>query len=840
MADNIQQNIILSVRTDTSQAQEGVQQLGTQLNRLGKTDVGTGSVQSLKAAIREANAEAQIALRTYGATSQEFVESAKRVAELKKQFHEYTQTIQAFNPANKLAALTGVARGATGAIEGVAGAMAFLGGESSKNEEIIRRLHGLMLFADSLEKIDAIKNSFKNLGLLLGITTKAQTALNTSQEAGAVATGTQTVAMEGQTVATEGATVATEGLGVALKAIGIGLIIAAVVLLITQWDNLKSGLGKLISPINNAADGFDRIKGGINGVWTVLKNLVVGIGEFVADIFSGNFSKAVKELKDSVDFSKSFNEGFQESMLASAKEHAKDQLNVQVETLKRQIEVAKAGGKDTYALEKQLATDKLNIAKQNAEDILKTGKGLSEKEISELNESDKKKYNDYLDAKKDIEIADAEHGKKMDEERKKRNEKLKEERNKAQEEAKRKQSEYDTLTNQLTEYYRKLEDIEAKESEKLNEKTSSERESEINKSKEDTDAKLRMLEDDYQKEKAKQDEALQNKRLSQSDYNDILKDMAGENAKAINLITEVEKKSELDINKKYNDKVVEYLAEVNAKQLSIYEEKRVEIRKKTAEISKDANEIDKALLKLAEAKQIADIDTKEEYHKNTVNSQTNVVVTQNENRPDANDNPDEKLKKLEKNLAAERMAEANSYAEKRKMAEGNADEIAKIDADHHKAIMDFNTMDLNWQKMTDEEKAKSAENSLNQIADLVGKNTVAGKAMSIASATISTFEGAAAALKHGPIGIAEAAIVVAAGLASVKKIIDTKIPGQSDAASPSISAPTLDSAHLQPQAQTQNVNVVNQSQRPIQATITQKELQDNEARTSFVNNLRSF
>ena len=55
-----------------------------------------------------------------------------------------------------------------------------------------------------------------------------------------------------------------------------------------------------------------------------------------------------------------------------------------------------------------------------------------------------------------------------------------------------------------------------------------------------------------------------------------------------------------------------------------------------------------------------------------------------------------------------------------------------------------------------------------------------GKAAAVAMATISTYEAATAALgakPYGPWNIAQAAIVTAMGIANVKKIIDTKTPG---------------------------------------------------------------
>jgi len=77
----------------------------------------------------------------------------------------------------------------------------------------------------------------------------------------------------------------------------------------------------------------------------------------------------------------------------------------------------------------------------------------------------------------------------------------------------------------------------------------------------------------------------------------------------------------------------------------------------------------------------------------------------------------------------------------------------------------------------------SYANSLNVISDLVGKNTVEGKVLSIAAATISTYTAIAKTLAanaaNTPLAIASSIAIGLAGLAAVKGIIDTPIPNQS-------------------------------------------------------------
>lgn len=76
-------------------------------------------------------------------------------------------------------------------------------------------------------------------------------------------------------------------------------------------------------------------------------------------------------------------------------------------------------------------------------------------------------------------------------------------------------------------------------------------------------------------------------------------------------------------------------------------------------------------------------------------------------------------------------------------------------------------------------KVAIISNALGAVADLVGKETVAGKALSVAQAIINTYQGANLALASSPppFNFIAAGTVVAAGLMNVKKILETPLPG---------------------------------------------------------------
>jgi hypothetical protein len=125
------------------------------------------------------------------------------------------------------------------------------------------------------------------------------------------------------------------------------------------------------------------------------------------------------------------------------------------------------------------------------------------------------------------------------------------------------------------------------------------------------------------------------------------------------------------------------------------------------------------------------------------------------------------------------------------------------------------------QKRIDEEAAKNKEivlstvsNLGNRFADIVGRQTVAGKALAIASATIDTYQAANSALKanYGPFGPAAAiarfvsvAATIAAGIKNVKTIASTQVPGGGGGGG-SVPTPSIPTAPVLPQASSTTIN----------------------------------
>ena len=124
--------------------------------------------------------------------------------------------------------------------------------------------------------------------------------------------------------------------------------------------------------------------------------------------------------------------------------------------------------------------------------------------------------------------------------------------------------------------------------------------------------------------------------------------------------------------------------------------------------------------------------------------------------------------------------------------------------------------EIYWEKLTQDQKAKIISGGLNNLATILGKETAAGKAAAIASATIDTFQSAQASYKSlagipviGPaLGVAASGAAIVAGFKQVQAIRQTKVPTIDGKSTPETSS----GSSQRPQAaQIPSFNIVGQT-----------------------------
>ncbi len=130
----------------------------------------------------------------FGASSKEATSAAQKVAQLTDDLDDFNNRVKALNPEAKFTALTNVLSGTLGAFQGVTGAVQLFGGESKKAQEIAQKLQGALNFAQGLNSLMGMKDAFKDLQVVLGITSAATTTAAVANQELAVAEGEAAVA----------------------------------------------------------------------------------------------------------------------------------------------------------------------------------------------------------------------------------------------------------------------------------------------------------------------------------------------------------------------------------------------------------------------------------------------------------------------------------------------------------------------------------------------------------------------------------------------------------------------------------------------------------------------
>ena len=193
---------------------------------------------------------------------------------------------------------------------------------------------------------------------------------------------------------------------------------------------------------------------------------------------------------------------------------------------------------------------------------------------------------------------------------------------------------------------------------------------------------------------------------------------------------------------------------------------------------------------------------------------------------------------------------------------------AKIDAVQYKTKLTIdsnNAVAKNKKDKTDEEKAEDEKLALHkkkqvdesmqlmsQLSDFVGKDTVAGKALGIATATINTYQGASEALKQrstlpSPFDViakvANVASIIAVGIKTVKSIASVQVPnGGGGGGMPSLSniapiAPQLPSASTTNISQQSINDIGNQA---VRAYVIESDVTSNQQRIAAIRQRARF
>jgi hypothetical protein len=238
------------------------------------------------------------------------------------------------------------------------------------------------------------------MGILNDITGGYANTVKDAVEASALFTSAKKAETAATTTATAATGISTLGLKafkIALASTGIGLAIVAIGVLVANWDRVTAALKGVLPSMDKVGQVMNKITEITVGVGTALVNyLLTPIRTFIK-LIQGDFAGAVDEFKNGLNVIGNYAKGAAGERLAQQEIAQATELASLIKSNEKKIEVMKAGGKDTYALEVENSKNKQKLYKDDAE---KLDEALQEEKViraghqKEVNEANAKAAED--------------------------------------------------------------------------------------------------------------------------------------------------------------------------------------------------------------------------------------------------------------------------------------------------------------------------------------------------------------------------------------------------------------------------------------------------------------
>jgi len=212
----------------------------------------TKSVGNVRKELKEANAELVRAQKEFGDYSQQAVEAAKKVAQLRDQISEAAETAKLFDPGAKFQAFSGAINAVAGGFAAVQGALGLVGVESEDLQKQLLKVQSALALSEGLSKITDSAKDFQRLNAVIQQTSvfqKGLAAANLATAAAQRALGIATVTTSTGFKVLRGAIVAT----------GIGALAIGLIALVQNFDKVKKAVLDFIPGLGAAADAIGRV-----------------------------------------------------------------------------------------------------------------------------------------------------------------------------------------------------------------------------------------------------------------------------------------------------------------------------------------------------------------------------------------------------------------------------------------------------------------------------------------------------------------------------------------------------------------------------------------------------
>lgn len=326
------------------------------------------SVGQMRKAIKEATSDLIVLTDKFGATSDQAIAAAKKVASLKDAIGDAKALADTFNPDKKFVALGGALQGAVAGFSALQGAIGLFGSESKDVEKILLKVQSAMALQQGISGIAGAMDSFK---MLAGtIRSKVVTAFST---------------LKGAII----------GTGIGALGVALGLIIA-------NFDEFKKAIFRLVPGLETVA----KFVGG----------LVTQFTDFI-----GVTSQAERNLEKLTKANKRANEGIDAQIKLLQAQGGKEEEIYKLKKVRSDNELVNL--RESLKVKGKLSEEELKQFRdlKNEQQVLDIEEVNRKKKIAE---DEAKKAQDAANKAKQKREEDAKKKKQEEEEEKKRQEQI--------------------------------------------------------------------------------------------------------------------------------------------------------------------------------------------------------------------------------------------------------------------------------------------------------------------------------------------------------------------------------------------------------------------------------
>jgi hypothetical protein len=314
-----------------------------------------GSVKSLKAQLREAQAEVGAMADKFGLTSDQAQKAAKRAAELKDAIGDAKLLTDGFNPDAKFKSFGNALKGVVGGFTALQGAQSLFGDQSEDLAKTLAKVQGAMALSQGIDSVLEAKDSFKVLGVI--IRTNVVSAFSTLR----------------------GAIIAT---GIGALAVGVGLLIA-------NFDAVKEAVLKFIPGLQKVTDFVGKLINKITDFIGVTSEAKRAQESFIKDT-----EKQIKKTDEFLDSQGYKYDEFTQRKIKANQEYRKHELELAKDSTKTEQEkqaLLKAyRDKADYEI-RQADKDRLSKQKEANDKSIQADKEAAEKRKKQKEDAEKER-----------------------------------------------------------------------------------------------------------------------------------------------------------------------------------------------------------------------------------------------------------------------------------------------------------------------------------------------------------------------------------------------------------------------------------------------------------------